>query len=254
MALQKTEAILLRRQEVRETSLMLVAFSRDLGKFHGLVKGVRGARAAVPWFLEPLTLQSVILYERRRSPWVLVSAFDLLDPFDAVRRDLVRTAYAGFCLDLTDAMTETGDPHPEIFELLLAALRGLGQGADPRSMARCLEVRLLSASGLLPEADALGLTPGAALSLQQILQTPLERINRLRLARPVEEELRVTSQRRLHGVLNRELKSRNFLQALGLETTEAGQGVPPATRIGGGRPPPAFRQALRPWTRAGTHR
>ena len=47
MSLQKTEAILLRRQEVRETSLMLVAFSRQLGKVQGLVKGVRGARAAL---------------------------------------------------------------------------------------------------------------------------------------------------------------------------------------------------------------
>ncbi len=161
MAMHKTEAIILRRQEIRETSLILIAFSRDLGKFHGLVKGVRGARAAVPWFLEPLTLQSVVLYERRRSPLALVSVFDLLDPFDSIRRDLTRTAYASFCLDLIDAMTENNDPHPEIFEGLLATLKALGEGADPRSVVRYLEAHLLNANGLLPAAGGLGLSPAA---------------------------------------------------------------------------------------------
>ena len=139
MAIQKTEAIILRRQEIRETSLILIAFTRDLGKIQGLVKGVRGGRVAVPWYLEPMTFQSLVLYERRRSPWVLVSACDLLHAFDPIRRDLVRTAYASLFLDLVDMMTEIGDPHPEIFFLLQAGLKALENGADPRCAARFLK-------------------------------------------------------------------------------------------------------------------
>ena len=90
--MQKTEAIILRRQEIRETSLILIAFTRDLGKIHGLVKGVRGARAAVPWYLEPLTRQAIVVYERRRSAISLISSFDLMDAFDPIRRDLTKTA------------------------------------------------------------------------------------------------------------------------------------------------------------------
>ena len=217
MSLQKTEAIVLRRQEVRETSLMLVAFSRDLGKIQGLVKGVRGARAAVPWYLEPLTLQAVVLYERRRSPVCLISACDLIDAFDPIRRDLARLAYAGFCLDCVDAMTETGDPHPEIFQLLLNNLRALEEGVDPRSAARFLEAHLLRISGLLPPLDSLPVSPGAKLSLQQILQTPRAEKKRPLLVRAVEEELRGLFQRLLRNAMERELKSRIFLQAMGLE-------------------------------------
>ena len=112
--MQKTEGIILRRREIRETSLILITYTRDLGKIHGLVKGVRGAASAVPWYLEPLTLQTMVLYERRRSPWSLVSACDLLDAFDPIRRDLTRISYASFCLDAVDSLTESGDPHPEI--------------------------------------------------------------------------------------------------------------------------------------------
>lgn len=217
MAMHKTEAIVLRRQEIRETSLILIVFTRDLGKIHGLVKGVRGARAAVPWYLEPLTHQSVILYERRRSPLSLISSFDLLDAFDPIRRDLTRTAYASFCLDLVDAMTEVSDPHPEVFHLLLAVLRALAQGADCASMARFLEAHLLKRSGFLPDPEGLPLSAGGKLSLRQILETPLDRLKRLGLARSVENELRLALRNLFRWTSDRELKARLFLNALGLE-------------------------------------
>ena len=221
MAIQKTEAIVLRRQEIRETSLILVAFTRDLGKIQGLLKGVRGARAAVPWYLEPLTLQSVVIYERRRSTLSLVSSCDLIDAFDQIRRDLIRTAYAGLFLDLVDAMTEPWDPHPDIFQLLLSGLKGLEEGGDPRSAARFLEAHLLKIGGILPSAESLRLSPGARLSLQQILQSSPDRAGRLRLVQGVERELRAVFQNLLRNVLERELKSRNFLYALGLESPVA---------------------------------
>ena len=217
MAIQRTEGIILRRQEIRETSLLLTAFTRDLGKIGGLLKGVRGSRAAVPWYLEPLTLQSMVLYERRRSPWVLVSACDLLHAFDPIRRDLTRTAYASFCLDLTDAMTEVGDPHPEIFELLLWVLRALEGNAEPRSTARFFEANLLKACGFLPAPESITLSPGARISLRQLLESSGEQVERLRLSHAVEEELRRIFQRVLRGFLDRELKSRIFLNTIGLE-------------------------------------
>jgi DNA repair protein RecO (recombination protein O) len=208
VAIQKTEAIILRRQEVRETSLMLTAYSRHLGKFQGLVKGVRGSRAAVPWYLEPLTLQSVVLYERRRSPWVLVSACDLIDGFEPVRRDLTRTAYATYCLDLADSMTAVHDPHPEIFEALLAVLKGLeSPDADPATLARFLEIHLLRASGLLPKAE----------TFQKLLNTPFSQAASLRLEPETELPLRRLLQGLVRRALERDLRSRSFLISLGLD-------------------------------------
>jgi DNA repair protein RecO len=231
MAIHKTQAIILRRQEVRETSLILTAFTRDLGKIRGLVKGVRGARAAVPWYLEPLTLQALVLYERRRSSVDLISHFDLIDAFDPIHRDLVRLSYASFLLDLVDAMTQASDPHPATFDALLAALKALEAGAEPRCMARFLEAQLLRESGFLPatiapsgqaglaDPESLSLSPGARMSLAQMLNTPLDRLGRLSLARPVEEELRHHLAGLLRGVLERDLKSRHFLHALGFENS-----------------------------------
>ena len=218
MAIQKTEAIILRRQEVRETSLMLTAYSRHLGKFQGLVKGVRGGRAAVPWYLEPLTLQAVVLYERRRSPWVLVSACDLIDGFEPIRRDLARTAYATCCLELVDEMTGVGDSHPEIFHCLLSVLRGMAlPGADLPTLLRFMEIHLLRASGLLPKTEGLAISPAAQNAFRKILNTPFPQAGALRMEREAELPLRRLLQGLLRRALERDLRSRLFLLSLGLE-------------------------------------
>lgn len=217
MAIQKTDGIVLKRQEVRETSLLLTVMTRDLGKIRGLVKGVRGARAAVPWYLEPLTLQSLVLYERRRSPWALISAFDLVDGFDPIRKDLVRTAYASLCLELVDGMAEPSDHQPELFDLLLATLRELSRGSPVREVVRAMQARMIRLSGHLPVVEALPLSAGAKLSLRDLLTVPLERILEVRLSRPVELELETFLRQRLRRILERELKTMRFLYALGLE-------------------------------------
>ena len=215
MSIHKTEGIVLRRQEIRETSLMLTVFTRHLGKIHGLVKGVRGARAAVPWYLEALTLQSLVLYERRRSSWALISSCDLLDAFDPVRRDFSRTAYAAYGLDLVDALTAANDPHPDIFDLLLKFLHAVGRVQESRGLVRYLEVHLLRISGLLPQTDSLPMSAPAKAAFNDLLKAASPET--VSLASEIERELRLKLQALLRGVLERELKSRSFLQAIGLE-------------------------------------
>lgn len=215
--MQKTDGIVLRKTEVRETSLMLTCFTRDMGKVHGLVKGVRGARAAVPWLMEPLTLQHLVVYERRRSPWSLIGGCDLVDGFAPLRRDLERTAYGLLFLDLVEAMTELRDPHPEIFDLLLLSLRALEGSRAPRALARFLEARLLRACGHLPDPAALALSAQGRAALQRLLAQPLAGVGALSLSDAEEEELRRLLRGLLHRVLEKELKTRMFLHSIGLD-------------------------------------
>lgn len=196
---------------------MLTCFTRDMGKIQGLVKGVRGARAAVPWYLEPLTLQHLVVYERRRSPWALIGASDLIDGFAPLRRDLERTAYALLFLDLADAMTEVKDPHPELFDLLLVCLRALEKGGEPRATTRFFEARLLRICGHLAEPGALALSEGSRAALRRLLEAPLSAAGTVALSAPEEMEIRRLLNGLFHRVLERELKTRMFLYSVGLD-------------------------------------
>lgn len=212
--MHKIEAIVLRCQEIRETSLILTAFSQEQGKIQGLMKGVRGWRAAVPGYIEPLTRQAMIFYERRRSKVGLIGSCDLLEGFYPLRQDLARLSYASFCLDLVDAMTESSEPQPQVFNLLLNALRALEKAPTPSVIARFLELQLLKAHGTLPDLGGLGFSPGARLSAERILDTPPEGAQRLRLNRAVETELRAKLGMLIHSATERPLKSEAFLEAV----------------------------------------
>ena len=68
MAIQKSEGILLRSQNLRETSIILTFYTRDFGKIKGVIKGARGAatqygRSAFELF----ALDEIVFYERKRS-------------------------------------------------------------------------------------------------------------------------------------------------------------------------------------------
>lgn len=216
MAIITAEAVLLRRREIRETSLLLTCVTREGGKIVGLLKGVRGPRGTVDGFLEPFSLQQVVFYERARSDIDLITACDLREPFLGLRRDLAKTAYASYFCELTDHLLQLRDPHPEVYELLVRALTVLVESPVPSTIARVFEARLLAASGVLPSLASLPLSRGAVLSLEQLLQADWAQVARLRMTRPVEEELAPLLQRLLTQHLEMRLKSLEFLHAVGV--------------------------------------
>lgn len=216
MAIITTEAVLLRRREIRETSLLLTCLTRSAGKITGLLKGVRGPRGTVDGYLEPFTVQTIVFYERTRADVDLITQADLREPFLGIRRDLAKTAYASYFCEVADHGCALRDPHPEVYDLLVRALEALQEGPYPGQIARIFEARWLAAAGVLPDPAALPLSKGAAISLAQALDAEWPQVPRLRLSRPVEEELTGLLQRLLTQHLETRIKSLEFLREVGV--------------------------------------
>ena len=215
MAILTTDAVIVRRRDIRETSLLLTAVTRDAGKITGLLKGVRGPRGTTG-YLEPFTLQTLVFYERLRSDIDLITQYELREPFLALRRDLAATAYASYFCELMDHLLPLRDPHPALYELLVHALTALQEGMNPALLARLVEAQLLAAGGVLPPPSALSLSRGAVLSLEQLLQAAPPQWPRLRLTRAVEEELTAALQRLMTQHVEARIKSLEFLRAVGV--------------------------------------
>ncbi len=216
MAILTTEAVLLRRREIRETSVLLTLCTRQAGKVTGLLKGVRGPRGTVDGYLEPFTVQTVVCYDRPRSDIDFITQCDLVEPFLALRRDLAKTAYASYFCELADHLVQPREPQPEFYELLVRALTALQESPVPSQIARLFEVHVLAAAGVLPAPGSLSLSPGAVLSLQQMAQVEGPAWGRLRLSKGVEEELAPLLQRLLTQHLEVRLKSLEFLHEVGV--------------------------------------
>ncbi len=152
MAIQKTEAIVLKTQPLRSSSLIVTFFTRDFGKVRGVAKGVRQEREMRGALYELFTHLEIVFYEKTRSDLHLVSEGFILESFEGLRSRLDSICYASYFAELVDQLSEVHDPHPKIFDLLRFVFRYLPSIPGPR-LARLFEIQLLNEIGWLPHLD-----------------------------------------------------------------------------------------------------
>jgi len=146
----RTEAIVLRRQNLGEADRILTLYTPDYGKVKVVAKGVRKPQSHKAGHVE-LFARSDVLVARGRSSLDVLSQADLIDAFPPIRGDLIRTTYASHFVELLDAFTEESDSSPPLYHLLADGLGWLGQTTDLRRTARYYELHLLGLAGYRPE-------------------------------------------------------------------------------------------------------
>ncbi len=150
MAVQKTQGFVLRRQDLRETSLSLVMYTRDFGKLRLITKGVRAPEQRFAGAYELFALDAIVFYERKKKNFFLLSQCELIDFFPRIRESLDKISYATYFSELLDSVTQVGDSNPALYRLLSDALKLLSGNASVKRVARIFEIKLLSALGLMP--------------------------------------------------------------------------------------------------------
>ena len=154
MAIHKTEAIVLSTQNFRQTSLIANFYSRDFGKFSGLLKGIRQDATKFNSNLDTLSINEVIFYKNASSSLHLVSQCDLKRDFRAVKNNLERIKRA-FCLtELVNAVTAQEDKNENIFFLAVACLEQLENNYDMDKILIIFKIKLLDFCGFKPHLDS----------------------------------------------------------------------------------------------------
>jgi len=153
MALVKSRAISLKSYWLGETSKVVVCYTRDYGKVRLVAKGARKGGGRLGAALEPMQVSGVVFYLRQGRDLLFVSQAEVERQWSELRRDVVRMAYAGAALELTDALVSEREPDPELFDLLENTLDRTA-GAPPSLLDVVLwsfELSLASALGYAPE-------------------------------------------------------------------------------------------------------
>jgi len=215
MTIQKTEAVLLRKRDLRETSLILSFFTRDFGKVHGVLKGARGARARSG--VNPLffTLNQIVYYEKRKSDLFIITQCETQQVFLNILKEWERASAAYYILELVDVFTESGGDSGVIFEALLNSLSALDSKKEPGAISRLFEVRFLRALGLWPGSDTFNLTKGAMSTLSCFEKDAWGVSSKIRLSRGVGEEIKGITEAIISDNIDRPLKTVKMLKGVG---------------------------------------
>ena len=150
---QRAEGIILRKYYLRETSYILVVFTKEFGKIKGVMKGVREPYPQFAGNFEIFTRCQLLFYRKKRGQMDLVTQCEMLDFYYPVRRDIERLTYANYLIELIDTVTVDGDVNEELYGLLAESLVFLAEGSSPKRVSRIFELKLAGALGISPQMD-----------------------------------------------------------------------------------------------------
>jgi DNA repair protein RecO (recombination protein O) len=242
----RTEAIVLKRSNFGEADRLLTLYTREFGKFKAVAKGARKPQSRKTGHVE-LFMRSRFMLAEGRGIHIITQA-EMIDAYSALREDLVRTTYASYAVELLDRFTVEEDANTDLYHLIADALAWLGEADEIRLPTRVYELRLLGISGYQPQlfqcvscedpiqeqdqffsAELGGLLctncryadrtakPISAIAVKVLryLQTrPWDTVKTLQLKRPLHAELETIMHFYLIHILERNLKSVDFLKRL----------------------------------------
>jgi len=154
MSIYRSEAIVLKKFDFRETSIIVNFFTRDFGKLSGILKGIRTDSKKFASTVEPYSHNEIIFYKKISTTLHLVSQCDSKDTFDKVRLDIVRSGMASFMMELVDAVMPPEDRNDEVFDLAIACLKELQTNQNPHKIMTIFKIKMLSLSGFKPHFDS----------------------------------------------------------------------------------------------------
>ena len=154
MPIHKTEAIVLKKRDFRETSLIVDLYTRDFGKISGLLKGIRTEPGKFASNLEPFSFNEVIFYHKKDTGLHLVSQCDLKDSFERIRTNIDKINAASFMMELVNAVMQAEDKNNEVFDLALNCLTELKTSPFPEKILTIFKIKMLTLSGFKPHFDS----------------------------------------------------------------------------------------------------
>lgn len=129
MNLYRDSAVVLRTYKLGEADRIVVLMTRSRGKVRAVAKGVRKTKSRFGARLEPTSHVAVQLYAGRELD--IVTQAESIDHFRSIRDDLDRIAKASAMLEAVDQLAQEGEANPQLYQMLLGALRSVAAQDSP---------------------------------------------------------------------------------------------------------------------------
>jgi DNA repair protein RecO (recombination protein O) len=152
MSINRSEAIVLRARKVRDTSKIVVFFTKRFGKVSAMAKGSLRPKSKFGSSLEILTHGLIIYYAKENRNVHTLSHSETLNPFTDVKADFAKLAYASVAIEILERFAPPEEPNEDLFDLAILALREFDAAARE-------ELEVVLASYLLKLLHLVGYGP-----------------------------------------------------------------------------------------------
>ena len=145
----RAQGIVIRHRELGEADRILSLYTLEKGKVQAIAKGVRKIKSRKAGHLEPFT--QVILQLAKGLILDVITQVDTIRNFENIKKNLILTAQASYVLEILDRFTyEEGENRP-LYNLLIETLVRLDNGISPAIAVHYYEVHLMDILGFRPQ-------------------------------------------------------------------------------------------------------
>lgn len=147
------QAVCIRHWDFSESSQTVSLFTREHGILRGLAKGSKREKGAFSGGIDLLTRGQVVAIVKPGRDLATLTEWHLEDGFWILRNHLGANRAGLYMADLIHHMVTDHDPHPALFDALVAALEGLGEPSRIPAALLGLQWAVLRETGYRPQLD-----------------------------------------------------------------------------------------------------
>ena len=145
-----TTGLVLRAVPYKESSAILTVLTASEGKITVSAKGAKRRGSKTATTAQPLAFSEMTL-SGRDGRWTLAEA-KCLELFEGLQSDVALLALGSYFAETMEAVSNEGQPNPEVLSLGLNALFVLSEGLKEKALVKAaFELRLMCLSGYEPD-------------------------------------------------------------------------------------------------------
>ncbi|HEY5894672.1 MAG TPA: DNA repair protein RecO [Chthoniobacterales bacterium] len=148
--MDSTRAIVLRKTQLTETSLIVTWLTEAMGRIRTVARGARRAKSTFAGHIDLFYLCEITIVRSRHGDLHTLTEARLVEPFSNIRLDYSRLLFAAYAAELAELVTEPDHPAPELFDLVRRALGFLENNQPDRKALLFLELEVCRFSGITP--------------------------------------------------------------------------------------------------------
>jgi DNA repair protein RecO (recombination protein O) len=123
MSIHRTHGIVLRTRKLRESSKIIVFFTRDYGKISAVAKGGFKPKSKFGSSLELFTRSALIFYRKENRDLHTLSHSEILSAYKGLKKDVVKVAYASVAGEMVERMVPGEESNRHLYMLLGSVLK-----------------------------------------------------------------------------------------------------------------------------------
>ncbi len=152
MSIEKTEAVVLRAVNFRDTSKIVTFYTKRYGKMSAIAKGARNPKSKFGSLLQPLNYLQIVFYRRENRQLQTVSSSEFVKYFKSLANEVDRFSIAMSLIEIINKVMHDEEENETVFDLLASSLTALDTaGTFPRNTFAHFGLNLAIGLGFTPD-------------------------------------------------------------------------------------------------------